>query len=237
MISVIVALTIGYKIYKNDSSIEGILSIILAIFSMFISMFFYFKTEETSVNFYNASYKFMKEQSNLLGRIEERFGEKFNNLSSEIDNFEHEKHINKENLDKTQDELSDTVEKMFSTIKSEKASTNDIEQYKTQIINQNNKIRDLIKKRDKIINNLSSDTLNLRNIHFGSDIDESGDLQRFLHSLNSDEIKYIVKNKKIDSDNELFEKARIFDICDNKGNIKPKVKILLDIIISSCDLD
>lgn len=57
-----------------------IVSILLALFSIFISMLFYFKTTETSNQFYITSNDHMKKQSELLGRIEERFGEKLNNV-------------------------------------------------------------------------------------------------------------------------------------------------------------
>lgn len=60
--------------------IATIVSIVLALFSIIISMIFYFKASETSNKFYNNSFHFMKEQSVLLGRIEERFGEKLGNV-------------------------------------------------------------------------------------------------------------------------------------------------------------
>lgn len=58
--------------------VATIVSIILALFSIFISMMFYFKATDTSNKFYNNSFNFMKEQSELLGRIDERFTEKLN---------------------------------------------------------------------------------------------------------------------------------------------------------------
>ena len=58
------------SIYKNNFTAESILSTLLAFFSIFISVFFYFKADETSTNFYDSSYKFMKDISVTLGKIE-----------------------------------------------------------------------------------------------------------------------------------------------------------------------
>ena len=45
----------------------------LAFFSIFISIFFYFKADETSTRFYDSSYKVMKDISVTLGKIEDRW--------------------------------------------------------------------------------------------------------------------------------------------------------------------
>lgn len=101
-----------YSIFKSDFSLESILSTLLAFFSIFISIFFYFKADETSTNFYNSSYGFMKDISVTLGKIEERFGEKLNNLNDKIthlDNISSERSAEiqdqKENKDKIINEL------------------------------------------------------------------------------------------------------------------------------------
>lgn len=67
-----------YAVLRSNISVENILSILLAFFSIFISIFFYFKADETSTDFYNSSYEFMKDISVTLGKIDERFGEKLN---------------------------------------------------------------------------------------------------------------------------------------------------------------
>lgn len=54
--------------YKSSFSLESLLSLLLAFFSIFISVFFYFKTEETSNHFYDMSYDFMKDVSVTLGK-------------------------------------------------------------------------------------------------------------------------------------------------------------------------
>lgn len=58
-----------YSILKSELSLDSILSTLLAFFSIFISIFFFFKADETSTNFYNSSYEFMKDISVTLGKI------------------------------------------------------------------------------------------------------------------------------------------------------------------------
>ena len=103
-----------YRLIKTDFSFESILSTLLAFFSIFISIFFYFKADETSTNFYKSSYDFMKDISVTLGKIEERFGEKLNSLNdkiSHLDNISTEKseeiQEQKDDKDKIINELMD----------------------------------------------------------------------------------------------------------------------------------
>lgn len=77
-----------YSILKSNFSLDSILSTLLAFFSIFISVFFYFKADETSTNFYKSSYEFMKDISVTLGKIEERFGEKLNSLNDKISHLD-----------------------------------------------------------------------------------------------------------------------------------------------------
>ena len=88
-----------YSIVKSELSLDSILSTLLAFFSIFISIFFYFKADETSTNFYNSSYEFMKDISVTLGKIEERFGEKLNSLNDKISH-----------LDRISNETSEEIE-------------------------------------------------------------------------------------------------------------------------------
>ena len=103
-----------YRLIKTDFSFDSILSTLLAFFSIFISIFFYFKADETSTNFYKSSYDIMKDVSVTLGKIEERFGEKLNSLNekvSHLDNISSEKseeiQEQKDDKDKIINELMD----------------------------------------------------------------------------------------------------------------------------------
>lgn len=135
---------IALILYKKDSTVESILSTLLAFFSMFISIFFYFKADEASSKFYDSSYKFMKDISVTLGKIEERFGEKLNSLSDKISHFDKEsKAVTEEIEDKEEDRtrfISDILEKG-------KYSREEMEQYKRQIEEKDREIERLRRQR------------------------------------------------------------------------------------------
>ena len=91
-------------LYKNSFTTESILATLLAFFSIFISIFFYFKADETSTRFYDSSYKFMKDISVTLGKIEERFGEKLNNLNEKVSHLDN---VGKEATEEIKDKEAD----------------------------------------------------------------------------------------------------------------------------------
>lgn len=143
---VLFSITICISIYKNNFSTESILSTLLAFFSIFISIFFYFKADETSNKFYNTSYDFMKDVSVTLGKIEERFGEKLNNLNDKIS------HLNKETKETTK-EIEDKQEDKDKIIKNlleqDNLSKTELEQYRTEIEKKDREI-ELLKRRREI---------------------------------------------------------------------------------------
>lgn len=76
-----------YKIARADLkfdfsafSFTDLLALILALFSVWLSVAFYFKADDGSKQFYDNSYRFTKETSELLGRIEAGFGERLRHL-------------------------------------------------------------------------------------------------------------------------------------------------------------
>jgi len=78
---------LGWKLLNADLRIDlssfsfsELLALILSIFSVGLSVAFYFKATDTSNRFYENSYKFTKEMSEILGRIEAGFGEKLRHL-------------------------------------------------------------------------------------------------------------------------------------------------------------
>jgi hypothetical protein len=68
------------KIDISSFSFNDLLSLILAIFSVWLSVIFYFKANDGSNQFYDNTYRFTKEMSEILGRIEAGFGEKLRHL-------------------------------------------------------------------------------------------------------------------------------------------------------------
>mgnify|MGYP000692170904 CR=1 FL=1 len=79
--------TVTWKLINSNISISlqsfsftDLLSVLLAFFAIALSAAFYFKASDTSSKFYDNSYKFTKEVSEILGRIESGFGEKLQHI-------------------------------------------------------------------------------------------------------------------------------------------------------------
>lgn len=88
-IGVICSLTILFifKTWDTDFSnvmsgfdFSDLLSLFLAMFSIGLSVLFYLKATETSNIFYDNTYRFTKDVSEILGRVEAGFGEKLKHL-------------------------------------------------------------------------------------------------------------------------------------------------------------
>ena len=104
---VLFVILICISLYLNSFTVESILSTFLAFFSIFISIFFYFKADETSTKFYDSSYAFMKDISVTLGKIEERFDEKLNSLNDKVSHLDIEsKKTSKEIENKQEDKVN-----------------------------------------------------------------------------------------------------------------------------------
>ncbi len=78
---------VGWKLVTAELKIDlaafgfsDLLALILALFSVGLSIAFYFKATDTSNQFYDNTYRFTKEMSEMLGRIEAGFGEKLKHL-------------------------------------------------------------------------------------------------------------------------------------------------------------
>ncbi|MGO3542300.1 MAG: bZIP transcription factor [Pseudomonas helleri] len=91
---VLFCVSLSYRLAVSKISIDlsgfgftDLLSLILAISAIVLSAAFYFKADESSKNFYNNSYEFTKNISELLGRIEERFGAQLLNIHKGYDDL------------------------------------------------------------------------------------------------------------------------------------------------------
>lgn len=114
---VIVIITLCIMLYKNSFSVESLISLLLAFFSIFISVFFYFKADEASNRFYETSYNFMKDVSVTLGKIEERFGEKLNSLNEKIAHLSMEKEAKTEELESAEDKKQAIIDEIMQKAK------------------------------------------------------------------------------------------------------------------------
>ncbi len=74
--------------FLQNFSFSELLSLILALFAMLMSILFYFKSTESSNKFYSDTYKFTKDISESIGRIDERFGERLRHLDESYGRME-----------------------------------------------------------------------------------------------------------------------------------------------------
>jgi hypothetical protein len=64
----------------DNFDFSDLLSLLLSLFAVSLSVAFYFKATETSNSFYDNTFKFTKDLSEILGRIEAGFGERLRHL-------------------------------------------------------------------------------------------------------------------------------------------------------------
>jgi len=206
---------ICFLIAKNGFSVESLLSTILAIFSIVISILFYFKADSTSSKFYESSYNFMKEQSMLLGRIEERFGAKFDNINTTL---EHMSIKTSEIVEKESEKgtlIKQFEEKSQITQKDKEEFLNALTRKDTEINNlrkELNNFRCLDEYTVKSSNQFTIEENILRNIFAGLAVE---DFKKILEEgyvdasgLSVGAIQYLVQKKYIDLDGKIINEKR-----------------------------
>ena len=119
-ILIVVAIAIaGWKLSRAELKIDlaafaftDLLALLLALFSVWLSVAFYFKASEASNQFYDNTYRFTKEMSEMLGRIEAGFGEKLRHLDEgysgireRFDRMPHYTNVTNADVKKEEDEV------------------------------------------------------------------------------------------------------------------------------------
>ncbi|MFH2381697.1 hypothetical protein [Morganella morganii] len=130
------------KFYDSSFEVDfsALLSIILAMFSIWLSAMFYFKATETSNRFYEHTYNHSRGISELLVKIESGFGEKLSNLH---ENYSSIKDYIQNPSEKQREDIENEMTKMVGEL-------NNIKSSKDEIINK--LIHDAnIAEKDKII--------------------------------------------------------------------------------------
>lgn len=127
LFSVIIAwklITTPININMADFRFTDLLSLLLAIFATVLSVAFYFKATDTSNIFYDNTYKFTRDVSEILGRIEVGFGERLKHLDEgyfdlidrlpiDIPKVEKEVEKEKEEVKKTEEERNQLLEELM----------------------------------------------------------------------------------------------------------------------------
>ncbi|MFD0976190.1 hypothetical protein [Salinimicrobium gaetbulicola] len=153
-----------YNFSQLNFQFTDFLSIILALFAVWISINFYHKNNEASAKFYNNTYTFTKDISENLGRIEERFGEKleslkeenkslssrveryYSNGSSKKDDIEKEEKKEKEIQEKLKSELNEKDELLNELVQKYQIAEKDKEEFLERINQKNEEVQKLEKK-------------------------------------------------------------------------------------------
>ena len=133
-----------FRLVKTDFSFDSILSTLLAFFSIFISIFFFFKADETSTNFYKSSYDIMKDVSVTLGKIEERFGEKLNSLNDKISHLDN---ISSEKSEEIQEQKDDKDKIINELMDKAKLNDREKEEFRNQLAESERQIETLKKEQ------------------------------------------------------------------------------------------
>lgn len=130
---------------------NALLALILSLFAIALSVAFYFKATDTSNLFYDNTYKFTKEISEILGRIEAGFGERlrhldegYSGLVNKFDNGASEQNIKetKEEIEKEKIKLKQEIQERNNILNSllEKAQ---LEQHEKEQIRKQLKEKEL----------------------------------------------------------------------------------------------
>lgn len=218
MFALVIALCIIF--YKNQFSFESLLSLLLAFFSIFISIFFYFKADETSNRFYDTSYNFMKEVSVTLGKIEERFGEKLNTLNDKVSHLALAKEEKKEELENVEDEkqkmLNELMEKAKLDASQKEEYRQRLKEKEMEAATLRHQLRDIDLKYRNAIRRQETPYTRNEFMHIFGDM------------LSTQEMRLITKRHPSDWPSFLRKKMIEMDFMNIDGELTPKGQILLE---------
>lgn len=148
----------GVNLDFSEFSFSDLLALILALFAIALSAAFYFEATKSSGKFYDRIYDFIKDTSNSIGRMDERFSERLSNIDDRVKNFSftpeelQEKYKQAEDeQEKASKELNDVKEEYEKIIDELTVKANLEEEEKEIIKKQFDKLKI---EREKILNKL-----------------------------------------------------------------------------------
>lgn len=236
LLTIVIILSI--KLYQIDLSslVENIqfsdlLSILLAFFSIGISIAFYFKANDTSNKFYDNTYKFTQNTSEILGRIESGFGERLRTINESYDKLDSnirsyygsKDKSKKEEIEKSiQNEEGEKEKIIGKLIETSKLSSDELDELRKKLDESNQKLENA---RREIITLRRSSRRN--NFHIEEDVNKYYKsfirriMRRYNYSLNINEVNQILKEHV---EHKNISPAFIRDmvsigLLDNKNNL------------------
>jgi hypothetical protein len=132
LVAVALLVIVSWKLISADFTFtfeniktSDLLSVLLALFAIGLSVSFYVKANEVSNMFYDNMYKFTKDNSELLGRMEAGFSEQLRHLDQGYTGL-------KDKFDKLPIDLGETREKVAD----EKAEVKKLKSEKNELLNE-----------------------------------------------------------------------------------------------------
>lgn len=130
------------------------MSILLALFAIWLSALFYFKATETSNTFYDNTYKFTRDIAQLLAKMESGFGERLRNLdegySSMRSYFQPGSRQSKpEELEKTKQKLDEEKEDLRKTLEARNSIVRDLLERSQLQAGEKEQITEQLKEKEK----------------------------------------------------------------------------------------
>ncbi|MCF1504654.1 hypothetical protein L0F51_12930 [Afifella sp. H1R] len=103
-------------------SATDVIAIVISLFAIALSFAFYYAANQAADKFYDNTYKFTKDTSEILGRIEERFGERLRHIDEGYGKIEN--HIGRMSVLKQETQAE--IEKNEETVASEREEIKEI---------------------------------------------------------------------------------------------------------------
>lgn len=204
------------KFYSSTFTVDfsTLLSIVLAVFSIWLSATFYFKATETSNRFYENTYSHSKDIATLLVKIESGFGEKLDNLRdnySSIDSrmngyIKNPIEKERESIESKMSEATEEIEKIKLSkdeiinglILKANLAEKDKEDIKLKLQEKENNLKNANDKINSLESDLTRLDKNFKNSKFNLFDERSMRVERYLSSRIKREILKINNVKSLD---------------------------------------
>lgn len=179
----------------------------------------------------------MKEQSELLGRIEERFGEKFENLFSRIDHLDSGQAEKETELHGKTDEISDIIENLITTLDAHAKSGKteellaELQKYRSELAEKSSEYNLLVENLQEMRQEAQEASHYVKTLQTILPNSVSEDMLRFFAELSNKELSYLLRcGGRIQSSNRAYRLARSYGLCNEKGQLSSELKKALDTV-------
>lgn len=182
IVGILVTLLLVYKLAVSNLSFDfskfdfnALLALLLSLFAIGLSVAFYFKATDTSNLFYDNTYKFTKEISEILGRIEAGFGERLRHLDEGYSGLINRFDIgsNEQNIRDTKEEIEKEKQKLKQDVEERNQILNSLIEKAQLEQEEKEAIRKQLKEKEIEISKQNRELNFLRNrLHHDTDLNE-----------------------------------------------------------------